>query len=77
MVNINGLEQYYAGTEKPSQFEALQNKFLVLEDLLVKLRMAPTTTPGQKEAIARTKSLIDEVNTDLYFFALNRHAPEK
>jgi len=76
MVNINGLEQYYAGTEKPSQFEAIQNKFLTLEGLLVKLRSAaPTGAPAA--LIAQTKSLIDEVNTDLYFFALNRRDPGK
>jgi hypothetical protein len=74
MVNINGLEQYYAGTEKPSQFNAIQAKFLNLEDLLVKLRsvVSKSETPN---LIAETKALIDEVNADLYYFALNRHAP--
>jgi hypothetical protein len=74
MVNINGLEQYYPGTEKPSQFDAIQRKFLTLEEMLVTLRTAETSSSTL--VIPRAKSLIDEINTDLYFFALNR-APGK
>ena len=72
MININGLEQYYGGTEKPSQFNADQGKFLVFEELLVKLRSATpdVVTPDQME---QAKALIDEVNSDFYYFALNRH----
>ena len=76
MVNVNGLEQYYSGTEKPAQFEAIQKKLLGLENLLMNLRLA-TTTAATAEIIARAKSLLDEVNTDLYFFALNRHGPRE
>ena len=74
MVNINGLEQYYPGTDKPSQFDAVQRKFLALEDVLVTLRSSEPRSSAQM--IPRAKSLIDEINTDLYFFALNR-APGK
>src|ERR1017187_2307574 len=73
MVNINGLEQYYGGTEKPSQFNAIQAKFLVLEDLLVKLRSAAPYS-GATDLLAQAKALIDDLNSDLYYFALNRHA---
>jgi hypothetical protein len=73
MVNINGLEQYYPGTDKPAQFDAIQKKFLTLEGLLAALRTADAPA-GQ--TIPRATSLVDEINTDLYFFALNR-APGK
>jgi hypothetical protein len=73
MVNINGLELFYAGTDKPSQFEAIQTKFLALEDLLVDLRTTQQETGS--ETIAKIKGAVDELNTDLYFFALNKYPP--
>jgi hypothetical protein len=76
MVNINGLEQYYAGSEKPSQFGAIQAKFLALEELLVTLRISDSGN-ADKDLIARTKGLVDEINEDLYFFALNRSSAKK
>jgi hypothetical protein len=75
MVNINGLEQYYAGTEKPAQFGAIQDKLRALEDPLVDLRSAAMNPP--RDLITQVKSKIDEINGDLYWFALNRRGPAK
>jgi len=76
MVDINGLERYYAGSEKPAQFDRIRVEFLALETLLVKLRTA-TDTPASAELIAQAKSLTDKINIDLYFFALNRPPPRE
>jgi hypothetical protein len=73
MVNINGVEKYYPKTEKPSQFGAIQSKFLALEDPLVKLR---TSAPGEAiKTVGSIKVQVDELNNQLYFFALNRQPP--
>ncbi|MCX6630887.1 MAG: hypothetical protein NTW28_25005 [Candidatus Solibacter sp.] len=77
MVNINGLEQYYHGSEKPSQFEAIQDKFLNLEGVLVELRSGAPPSAPSGEQISKARSLVDEINTDLYFFALNKRSGEK
>jgi|ERR1017187_5534284 hypothetical protein len=73
MVNINGLEKYYPHTEKSSQFDAIQSKFLALEGSLVQVRMAKPEDAS--DAIGPLKTQVDELNTELYFFALNRRPP--
>ncbi len=73
MVNMNALDEYYGKTDKPLQFQKIQDEFISLEGQLADLR---DPDKRNQPAIDKVKSEIDQINTDLYFFSLNRNPGE-
>jgi hypothetical protein len=77
IVNINGFEKYYPGTDKEAKFEDINQGFRELESLAVRLRTASSESerPAIIEEISNHDGIqgkANELNTELYFFALNR-----
>ena len=73
MVNLNGMDKFYPGGKKTEQFEQIHRKFRTLEyDHVLPLRLSELDGRDHSVEIAAAKALADEVNTDLYFFVLNR-----
>jgi hypothetical protein len=83
ITNSNAMTEYYASSDKPAQFDHIHGEFRALEGGLIKLRTTEeqlrgisTPTEEQKKTLAdltlRVKNCIDNVNVDVFIFALNR-----
>jgi hypothetical protein len=74
MVNLNGMEKFYPHGSKAADFQAIHEKFRDIEGKVVALRTIDAA--DQDNAIANLKLAIDDVNTALYWFVLNRQPPK-
>jgi hypothetical protein len=73
MVNLNGMEQFYPNSEKAAQFQAIHQKFRKLEyQHIVPLRGVQADGADHSKELKAAQDLADQLNVDLYFFALNR-----
>jgi hypothetical protein len=76
MVNLNGMEQFYPNSDKAAQFQAIHQKFRELEyQHIVPLRKVESDGLDHSKELKSAQDLADQLNLDLYYFALNRSGP--
>ncbi len=90
ITNLNAIAEYYPKSEKSSQFDHIHDEFRDLEGNLAELRNTElafrhgalplnlkTATKRVEDLLKLIKTQTDQVNVDVFFFALNRPEPKR